>query len=309
MIASLWDIDEATLWALGTWSSLTLPFWLSYGLVNVLCVKWGYGTKVQPGKAPSQELISKTMRETLLNHFLVHPLTLILVARTSLKYKFGVLSGPLPGLLEVVVSVASFFFVNDTLFYWIHRAFHSKLLYRRFHKQHHEYHTPIGISSEYAGLLEATVANLMPIVAGPAVAAYFFGSVHALTLWVWIALRIWETVDAHCGYEVPFPFAFPFSDVLRHDWHHSANNGNYGGVTLFWDWAMGTDTWAYAQRERGAKDAAKMNGQSETTNEKKLANGKLSTPDKAPVGDEAKLATPPGGKRLLRSASKKAKAT
>ena len=113
----------------------------------------------------------------------------------------------------------------------------------------------IAMAAEYASPVEAVFANILPIVIGPIGWIMYVGPVHPFCGWLFIALRIWETCDAHCGYELPFPFAFPFSDVKRHDWHHSANNGNYGGFTLFWDWALGTDAWAYAQRKKQAKAA------------------------------------------------------
>lgn len=40
-------------------------------------------------------------------------------------------------------------------FYWTHRLLHSKSLYARFHKQHHEYTGTISFAAEYAHPLEA----------------------------------------------------------------------------------------------------------------------------------------------------------
>ena len=67
---------------------------------------------------------------------------------------------------------------------------------------------------------------------------------HPITLWLWIILRICETLEAHSGYDFPYsPFHF-FSwqgGSARHDFHHSHNVGCYGSFTIFWDWICGTD--------------------------------------------------------------------
>lgn len=65
---------------------------------------------------------------------------------------------------------------------------------------------------------------------------------HAVTVCLWLFIRISETVDAHSGYIFPWsPFRVPFLHGARgHDWHHSHNRGIYG-VSKFWDWLLGTD--------------------------------------------------------------------
>lgn len=44
---------------------------------------------------------------------------------------------PPPGTVAAQWLVA--LVVNDTAFYWTHRVMHHRLLYRRFHKKHHEF--------------------------------------------------------------------------------------------------------------------------------------------------------------------------
>lgn len=48
----------------------------------------------------------------------------------------------------------------EVMFYCLHRLFHAPTLYRWVHKRHHEYTTPVGISSEYASPVEDMVVNL-----------------------------------------------------------------------------------------------------------------------------------------------------
>jgi sterol desaturase/sphingolipid hydroxylase (fatty acid hydroxylase superfamily) len=66
---------------------------------------------------------------------------------------------------------------------------------------------------------------------------------------LFLALRIWETVDAHSGYRIPFsPWTY-LSGAVNHDLHHSANLGNYG-LFGFWDWICGTRTVDLIQKKK-----------------------------------------------------------
>ena len=61
------------------------------------------------------------------------------------------------------------------------------------------------------------------------------------------ALRWIETVDAHCGYELPWsPFSLIplFGGALSHDYHHSMDFGNFG-ATVIWDRLCGTELPAF----------------------------------------------------------------
>ena len=77
---------------------------------------------------------------------------------------------------------------------------------------------------------------------------------HIAVLWIWLALRLCETVDTHSSYSFDWsPTKFlPFlNGASRHDFHHSHNTGCFGALTPFWDWLMGTDaTFKEFERER-----------------------------------------------------------
>jgi sterol desaturase/sphingolipid hydroxylase (fatty acid hydroxylase superfamily) len=44
---------------------------------------------------------------------------------------------PIPSAWVFLWQTAAWFLANDMLFYWLHRLFHTRYLYGRFHKQHH----------------------------------------------------------------------------------------------------------------------------------------------------------------------------
>jgi sterol desaturase/sphingolipid hydroxylase (fatty acid hydroxylase superfamily) len=65
---------------------------------------------------------------------------------------------------------------------------------------------------------------------------------HITTVLSFTVLRVWETMDLHCGYEFPWsPFRLlPFaSSAEYHDFHHSHNVGNYSSMFSFWDTIYG----------------------------------------------------------------------
>ena len=60
------------------------------------------------------------------------------------------------------------------------------------------YATPFGLTSEYAHPAEILMLGFGTIL-GPALTGP-----HLFTLWVWVSLRVVETVEAHCGYDFPW---------------------------------------------------------------------------------------------------------
>jgi len=148
-----------------------------------------------------------------------------------------------PTWFELGWQILAFMLVEDSLFYWLHRLLHHPLIYKHVHKKHHEFKVTVGIASEYAHPVEGIVSNVLPFIAGPFLVAYCYG-LHVLAFWLWLFIRVCETVEAHSGYAFPFsPFSFlPFQGgPERHDYHHLYNVGSYGSFFNYWDWVMGTD--------------------------------------------------------------------
>ncbi len=89
---------------------------------------------------------------------------------------------------------------------------------------------------EYAHPAEALLVNGLPLFL-----AFYLVNFHISQLLLFLALRLWETIDAHSGYDFPFsPWRY-LTGAVNHDLHHSANLGNYG-MFPFWDWICGTRT-------------------------------------------------------------------
>jgi 4-alpha-methyl-delta7-sterol-4alpha-methyl oxidase len=156
----------------------------------------------------------------------------------------GVHAGPLPAWWVVVLQLVFFFYLDDLLYYWSHRALHTRWLYKKIHAWHHRIVTPWAITGNYMHPLElsltATVALLGPLLVGA----------HVVTVWLWFVWRQWEAAEGHCGYDFPWtPSHFiPGNDGARHhDMHHARVKGNYAGFTPIFDRLFGTLARGYAE--------------------------------------------------------------
>jgi len=177
---------------------------------------------------------------------------------------FGKRNKPTWWTMAWQVSVA--YFVYDFMFYFSHRALHSKLLYKRFHKKHHAFSTTIGLASSYQDTFEG-LTQMFNWWVPMGLVGYLNGSLHISTIFAYNCFRWIETVDAHCGYIFPFsPFSIIplFGGAAAHDFHHSGEGlaikkladgtlfmdfGNYGASTI-WDNLLGTVAPAYRDSMR-----------------------------------------------------------
>eukprot|EP01018_Ginkgo_biloba_P000506 Gb_29081 [translate_table: standard] len=141
----------------------------------------------------------------------------------------------------VICQIICYFILEDFIFYWGHRILHTKWLYKHVHSVHHEYATPFGLTSEYAHPAEILFLGFATIV-GPAITGP-----HLFTLWLWMILRVMETVEAHCGYDFPWSlskFLPLYGGADFHDYHHRllyTKSGNYSSTFTYMDWIFGTD--------------------------------------------------------------------
>lgn len=196
-----------------------------------------------------------SLRKAITTHLGVYPLTFALTfALTHVFVNAAFLTRtlvPWPQLLwELVVCVL----LEDMLFFWMHRLLHVKALYPFVHKRHHEFHAPVSFAAEHAHVVETALGNALPFFAGPLLVGC-----NIVTLSIWMVVRMYKTSEAHCGY---YFWWMPFSccdavlvGTKRHDFHHSANTGNYGSFFNFWDAVCGTD--AYARKKEMLAASAK----------------------------------------------------
>jgi len=239
-----WPYSERALFTVGSCIVHSTSF---FGLNGLLYLIYHYNLfnkyKIQgPQKWPDRKLVLDCLKGNIFSHLVIGPISLWLLYPIFKKY--GMPVDEFPSALHVLGQCAIFFLINDFCFYWAHRLLHHRLIYGHIHKKHHNFKATIGIAAEYAHPIEDLIANSFPTIAGP-----LFMNCHMGVFWFYLAIRVWETVDAHSGYEFPWS---PWCQLKliqggadRHDFHHSHNVGNFGLLHI-WDWLMGTDT-AYNQ--------------------------------------------------------------
>ncbi|GAQ91192.1 sterol 4-alpha-methyl-oxidase 2 [Klebsormidium nitens] len=196
----------------------------------------------------------KCLKKLMFYHFCVN-LPVMMLSYPVFKYMGFTTALPLPSWKTIGGQLFLYFIIEDFIFYWGHRLLHTKLLYKYIHSVHHEYATPFGLTSEYAHPLEILFLGFATI-AGPALTGP-----HLLTLWLWMSVRVLETVEAHCGYEFPWSPSkfFPiYGGADFHDYHHRClytKSGNYSSTFTYMDHLFGTDV-GYRKLKKAQAEAA-----------------------------------------------------
>jgi len=147
---------------------------------------------------------------------------------------------------KFISSLVVCYLLDDAIFYWTHRALHHPRLYKRFHKEHHAFTSPIAMSAAYASPLEWLVSNNLPTIVGNIL---FFD--HAFQVYLYAAIKVFHSAEIHSGYSFPWNIdnilerMFPSAPVFfcgsrHHEGHHEDGRVNFGAVWSFWDWLCGT---------------------------------------------------------------------
>jgi len=201
--------------------------------------EWPWRDSSEKVRRQYWSLVKKSIFTLMINNYVVSPI-LFLSGWKRAESLISVSIHDVPHWYTTMWQVAVFMVIEDTLFYWAHRALHHPAIYGYIHKKHHEFKQPIGIASEYAHPIEFIFSNAIPFSMGPQLL-----HAHCFTFFVWYVWRIGETVDGHSGYEFPFvPYRLlPFSgSATFHDYHHSRNVGNYSSFFTYWDRIMQTNS-------------------------------------------------------------------
>jgi sterol desaturase/sphingolipid hydroxylase (fatty acid hydroxylase superfamily) len=94
----------------------------------------------------------------------------------------------LPSLFDAARQLAIIVLAEEVLFYHSHRLLHHPALYRRFHKNHHEWTAPVGLASVYCHPLEHVLSN-----AGPAMVATLAARAHVVVFYAFSFIAVVNT--------------------------------------------------------------------------------------------------------------------
>jgi len=237
-----WDyadpLDERLVFTFVTWLTVVLSYWGLGGaflLIEHFNIFERY--KIQKGKSPDPVLVKQCARDVLISDLILFPLTYFLYPFFK-HFGSSVDPATIPSVWTLLWQLTLLSIVNETLFYWSHRLLHTRWLYGPVHKKHHTFKVPIGIAAAFATPPEEMLSTFLSTIF-PTIPL----GVHLYTLLLWLAFRVWETIDAHSGYLLPFsPFTILTNNAAHHDFHHSHNVGAYGTFVHFWDYVMATDS-------------------------------------------------------------------
>ncbi|MCB9524955.1 MAG: sterol desaturase family protein [Myxococcales bacterium] len=197
--------------------------------------------RIQPPGKTRKPVIAPALRAWAVNNLILVALTL---AAWPLLRLTGVHAGPPPPWWVMALQILAFVYLDDFLYYWMHRAMHGGWLWKRIHTVHHRIARPWAITGHQMHWLEFVLTGTLMLV-GPLVVG-----AHVVTIYLWIIVRQWEAAEGHCGYDFPVGLThlLPGSDgALHHDLHHSKVKGNYAGFLAWTDRAFGTQVPGYAE--------------------------------------------------------------
>eukprot|EP01117_Protostelium_nocturnum_P005688 TRINITY_DN2051_c0_g1_i1.p1 TRINITY_DN2051_c0_g1~~TRINITY_DN2051_c0_g1_i1.p1 ORF type:complete len:295 (-),score=81.05 TRINITY_DN2051_c0_g1_i1:79-963(-) len=238
--------------------------WTPYLIVDF--IPYFHQFKLQPGKKTTSDLYWKALKGVLFSHFFIQTPLLLGFHPTAETLGIKITEVPFPTWWKVCAQVLFCAIFEDAYHYWMHRALHWGPLYKNIHKIHHEFSAPFGLTAEYAHPLETFILGLGTI-GGPLLLAYLTGDVHMITVLAWIGFRLFQTIEAHSGYEFPISLKtiIPFwSGSDHHDFHHQAFLNCYSTSFRWWDHFLGTDTKYHAFRAKQQEEKLIRNKENKT---------------------------------------------
>lgn len=233
-------VDERIFFVVGTWLLVNGIVWSTNLILYFMYITNAFPeNRIIPDVFPTPELIKECLISCVFGNVLVLPVILYFAYPSFISAGVSI-TDPAPSmgimLRDWLVSIV----LNDTLFYWGHRLLHHPAIYKYIHKHHHRFNYSIGIAAQFAHPVEDILANIIPTIIGS-----LLMKSHLLTIWIWLIIRLFETIYCHSGYTFRYcPYNW-FPSIQggseRHYFHHSHNVGCYGSFTAIWDRMMGTD--------------------------------------------------------------------
>src|SRR5262245_58343311 len=108
--------------------------------------------RIQRHRPRPQELVGRSIRSWARNNVL--NLVGFVLVWPALRMISTIHAGPLPAWWIIAGQVLFFIYLDDFLYYWFHRAMHTRWLYKHVHGWHHRIVTPWAVTGNYMHPLE-----------------------------------------------------------------------------------------------------------------------------------------------------------
>ena len=247
-----WLALSPAIFAASSFGFLVLRY-LVLGVLPYLYLYRGSANSAENGKPPMMSSLTcinrKVPSDRQVSDELMHSLkSLLIFVLGSLYVYFGVKNGWIQvyasisekGWAHYLLTLVGLVAIHDTWFYWTHRLFHSRPVFRWAHRRHHQsvHTTPLSAFS-FDAFEALTHAAIAPV-------AYSWFAVHPSTFVIFQLVMALQNLSAHSGFEWVSErmrrsvlLSVWVSSTVHHS-HHQRADRNFGLYTTIWDRLMGT---------------------------------------------------------------------
>jgi len=212
-------------------------------------------------------------------------LPIVIFVSSMLKNKIAIEWDLFPEWKTLCLQLMFCAVCHDIVFYVIHRLLHTKWLYGKIHKIHHENTAPFALSSEHAHPAEFFFGFLIPFIVSFVILLHYLDKVHLYMIWISFSTEVIRSVEGHSGYCMPWHidyyriFSWYNGGSIHHDLHHSGFNYNFGPRWL--DLVLFTDEISYRkQKEAERKKLATSTQNGIHHDPKNNVNDQMESPQK-----------------------------
>lgn len=248
LITNFISFFEINVW-FKIWRYILLPFFIHMGTFWTICLIYLISdlylikiNKLHDYKVQEMQHIIKdgkfnwevylqTCRVAIVNQLCVGLPLVIIIAPMIARLDIPIVINA-EYMIKMGFVMMPYTMLADLIFYTIHRSIHTKYLYKKIHKYHHEWTAPFAPATLYVHPLEHLMGNL-----GAAILPMFILGIN----WQFCLFLIFYTsatpIVGHSGYRSKYKLF----NSTSHDIHHKFFKYNYGASYGICDKIMGTD--------------------------------------------------------------------